>query len=135
MSRYFSKSIRDFVASRASYRCEYCQKPEIVSNFPFHIEHIISLQHKGSNNLNNLAYACSRCNWKKGTNIATVLEEDGDLIALFHPRKEIWTSHFQVDNGLIVAKTDCAKGTIQLLQMNTVELILERQALMEAGLF
>lgn len=135
MSSYFSQAIRKLVASRADFRCEYCKKPEIIANFPFHIEHIISRQHGGSDNLDNLAFACSWCNWKKGPNIATVLHEKGNLLPLFNPRTETWDDHFKIEEGAITGKTDIAKGTIQLLKMNTVELMLERKELIEAGLF
>lgn len=135
MSKYFSQAIRQLIAARANFRCEYCRKPEIISNFSFHIEHIISKQHKGTDNLSNLAYACSWCNWKKGPNIATLLTEKGGLIPLFNPRIDDWNQHFKVENGAIIGITDVAKGTIQLLNMNTTELILERKELMKAGLF
>ena len=80
MASYFSSSTKNIIAARANYRCEYCLKPEIITNFPFHIEHIIGKQHGGSDKLYNLAYACSWCNWKKGLNIATVLAERGKII-------------------------------------------------------
>jgi len=124
MSTKLSKTIRKLVASRANFRCEYCKKPEIIANFSFHLEHIIGRQHGGTDNLSNLAYACSWCNWKKGPNIATRLSEKSKLLPLFNPR-----------TGLIIGKTDMAKGTIKLLSMNTIELILERKALIEVGYF
>ena len=135
MGNNFSSAIRKFIASRADYRCEYCKKPEIIANFSFHIEHIISQQHGGSDNLDNLAYACSWCNWKKGPNIATILFEKGDLLPLYNPRIDNWINHFKVENGIIEGHTDIAKGTIKLLEMNTIELIIERKELVSAGLF
>jgi len=131
----FSKAIRQLIAARANFRCEYCKKPEIIANFSFHIEHIISQQHHGTDNLYNLAYACSWCNWKKGPNIATLLTEKGQLLPLFNPRKDDWNIHFKVENGAILGYTNIAKGTIQLLEMNTTELILERIELTKAGFF
>ena len=135
MSSKISKAARKLIASRANFRCEYCRKPEIIANFGFHVEHIIGRQHGGTDRLSNLAYACSWCNWKKGPNIATILFEGGDLLPLFNPRTNIWHEHFKVEEGLLIEKTDIAKGTIKLLAMNTVELILERKALAEAGYF
>lgn len=135
MSSNFSQAIRQFVASRADFRCEYCRKPEVIANFSFHIEHIIAQQHGGTDNLDNLAYACSWCNWKKGPNIATVLFEKGELLPLFNPRLDSWNHHFKVVEGAIVGKTKIANGTIRLLEMNTIELILERKELIQAGLF
>lgn len=35
------------VAERANHRCEYCQAPELVFNFPFEVEHIIPVYRQG----------------------------------------------------------------------------------------
>ncbi len=29
------------IAQRANHRCEYCQAPEVVFNFPFEVEHLV----------------------------------------------------------------------------------------------
>lgn len=132
----FSTAIRQFVALRADFRCEYCRKPEIISNFAFHLEHIISRQHKGSDHLDNLAYACSFCNWKKGPNIATLLVEQGPILPLFHPRQDIWNEHFKVSfSGIIEAKTDIGEGTLRLLEFNSMDRVLERKMLIELGFY
>ena len=60
MRSNISKATRKLIASRANFRCEYCRKPEIISNFSFHVEHIIGRQHGGTDNISNLAYACSK---------------------------------------------------------------------------
>lgn len=135
MTPKFPTSIRKLVATRANFRCEYCRKPDVVANFSFHIEHIIGRQHGGSDHVDNLAYACSYCNWKKGPNISTVLSEDGPLIPLFNPRKDLWKDHFHIESGKIHPKTQIAEGTINLLDLNAIELILERKELVEAGLY
>jgi 5-methylcytosine-specific restriction endonuclease McrA len=46
------------IAERANHRCEYCQAPEVVFNFPFEVEHIIPIFRQGANNEANLALAC-----------------------------------------------------------------------------
>jgi 5-methylcytosine-specific restriction endonuclease McrA len=50
-----SKALREQVRQRAGMRCEYCHKPEGVSNFSHTIDHIIALFHNGSDDLENLA--------------------------------------------------------------------------------
>ena len=135
MKRTFSNAVRQIIAMRANFRCEYCHKPDIIANFSFHIEHIIGLQHKGTNHLDNLAYACATCNWKKGPNIGTLLKPEGSIIPLFNPRKDKWDEHFYVEDGVILAKDEIGEGTIQLLDFNAVDRILERRYLIEAGLF
>jgi hypothetical protein len=132
MSRKIPTSLRKLVAERASFRCEYCRVGESDSNFAFHIEHIISRQHGGSDHSDNLAYSCSICNWKKGSNIASILEEGGVLIPLFNPRKQNWFDHFAIEDGFIVPKTPAGAVTISLLELNFPDKIIERLELAEA---
>lgn len=136
MSKLFSTATKQYIALRADYRCEYCKKPEIISNFSFHIEHIIGRQHGGSDKIENLAYSCSYCNWKKGPNISTVLTEEGPIIPLFNPRKDIWVGHFLATlDGLIKAKNEIGEGTLRLLDFNSVERVMERQELIALGFY
>lgn len=135
MNQRFPVVTRQFVAVWANFRCEYCRKPDVTANFTFHIEHIIGRQHGGSDHPDNLAYACSHCNWKKGPNISTVLSEKGPIIPLFNPRTDDWFEHFTVEHGVIYSKTAIGEGTLMLLDFNSVERILERKELVEAGVY
>ncbi|MCC5618360.1 hypothetical protein LC605_25405 [Nostoc sp. CHAB 5836] len=47
MNRYYAA-----IAQRASHRCEYCQAPELIFNFPFEVEHIIPLSRQSMENRN-----------------------------------------------------------------------------------
>ena len=49
------KAIPEQVRQRANRRCEYCYKPEGVSNYPHSVDHIIAIIHDGSDELINLA--------------------------------------------------------------------------------
>lgn len=127
-----SASLRKFVAERATFRCEYCRIAESDSNYAYHIEHIISRQHGSSSDADNLAYSCSICNWKKGSNIATILEKGGPFVPLFNPRTDDWFEHFAIENGAIVAKTLVGAATVKLLDLNFLDKIIERRELMNA---
>ncbi len=133
MSRNIPQAVRKYVAERANYRCEYCRVAEMDSNFTYHIEHIISKKHGGSDHPDNLALACSICNWKKGSNISTILEADGPPIPLFNPRKDDWFVHFEVSLGEIIPKTMVGAATAKLLNFNTPDNIIERRELMDSG--
>ena len=135
MTRYISPQIRQLVAIRALYKCEYCLLPEAVVMLKFQIEHIISIQHGGKTILANLAYACPICNSRKGPNIGTILEDEDLFIRFFNPRKHDWQEHFEIKKGLILPKTDIGQGTIKILNFNTTEQVLERINLIEAGLY
>src|SRR5688500_16550637 len=89
------EAVREFVRVRAEQRCEDCRIPQ--QSLPwarFHIEHIRARQHGGSDDPENLALACRRCNARKGPNLVSV-DPDSDRIArLFNPRIDSWSEHF-----------------------------------------
>lgn len=110
--------IRDYVFSRANRRCEYCQLRREESFYSFHVEHIIPRQHGGSDDLDNLALACRRCNLYKGPNLAAFDPETDQMTALYHPRRERWDEHFKMEARLIVGLTPEGRATVRLLRMN-----------------
>lgn len=109
--------LRQQVRARASFRCEYCSLLQDEFPFaPFHIEHVISRQHGGSDDVDNLCLACHWCNLHKGPNIATLV--DDTLVPLFHPRRDDWSLHFARQGNQIVGLTAVGSGTAKLLHMN-----------------
>ena len=61
--------MRKAVVARAQSCCEYCRAPQDASLAPHEPDHVIGEQHGGQTTLDNLAYACFRCNRLKGPNI------------------------------------------------------------------
>ena len=135
MRTYISRATRKLIMERARHRCEYCRVLEYLSSFDYHIDHIIGIQHGGSNSLNNLAYVCSSCNWKKGPNISTILHIEGPLIQLFNPRIQDWFEHFEIKNGILLPLSSIAEGTIKLLELNQENKIEERFEMILAGFY
>ena len=135
MSRYISDTIRKLVFNRADYRCEYCRMPQAYTLFSFQIDHIRSLKHGGKTDLDNLALACGLCNLHKGTDLGTALSKTRHITPFFHPRLDIWNEHFELTGPLILPKTEIGAATIQVFLFNEVERIMERQILVDAGLF
>ncbi|MEM9929499.1 MAG: HNH endonuclease signature motif containing protein [Bacteroidota bacterium] len=132
-SSYISSELRKRVTERASNACEYCLIP-VLFGFatPYHIDHIISEKHGGATNLDNLALSCPACNLNKGSDIATYLSEEEITVRLYNPRKDAWTSHFEIsDNGALIPLSNIAKGTIQLLNLNEQEYCNLSEALMQ----
>jgi 5-methylcytosine-specific restriction endonuclease McrA len=109
---------RAAVAERANDRCEYCLLPHADHCWPFHVEHIVPRQHGGSDSLDNLAYACARCNRYKGPNLTAIDPATGRITPLFHPRIHSWADHFAVADDEIVGTTDIGRATARLLRMN-----------------
>ncbi len=134
MSRLIPDSHRQKVAKRAGFRCEYCLLSESVSFYVFHIDHIKSLKHRGTNGLNNLAWCCPDCNFFKGADLGTFLEDDDEhLVRFYNPRKDIWSDHFAIEKGAIVAKTPIGKATARILKFNHPDRLIFRRQLFELG--
>lgn len=89
------QALRSRVRHRAGDICEYCRLPQAASRFVrFHVEHIIARQHGGLSEADNLALACSFCNFHKGPNIASLDTESGELVRLLRV-----LSHFASPSG------------------------------------
>ena len=91
------------------------------------IEHIVARKRLGSDALENLALACIDCNLCKSSNLAGLDPLSGVLTELFHPRRQVWSDHFQRQGPLIVGVTAIGRTTVQVLQMNSDEQISLRQ--------
>jgi 5-methylcytosine-specific restriction endonuclease McrA len=50
------------VVNRAKGCCEYCKSPADFSTELFSIEHILPISLNGTNEIDNLAFACIGCN-------------------------------------------------------------------------
>jgi hypothetical protein len=123
------------VWQRARARCEYCQLPSGFHPPPFQIDHITARQHGGPTALDNLALACIHCNRFKGPNIAGIDPENGEIVRLFHPRRDIWADHFLWNGPRLEARTPVGRATIALLLINDPEVVAVRKALQEEGVF
>jgi 5-methylcytosine-specific restriction endonuclease McrA len=123
-----------FVRQRAGGRCEYCYLPEEADELPFHVEHIIARQHGGTDDNANLCWACSRCNLYKGPNIASIDDAVDTIVALFNPRSDEWTTHFEMRDVCIIGRTAVGRATVKLLQMNDSRRVDLRQDLKKRGI-
>ena len=128
MSRHISPEIRQQVATRADFLCEYRLIAEEDTFFGCEVEHIISLKHGGSSDLENLAYACAFCNRHKGNDVGSILES-GEFSRFYNPRTDKWAEHFQLDGVIIRPLSAVGKVTTRILRLNHTNQILERQAL------
>ena len=97
---------------RAGNRCEYCRIHQQHYIITFHVEHIMSQQHHGSDDESNLALACHFCNRHKGPNLAGMDLTTGELTRLFNPRTDIWDQHFQIQAGHIIGLTPVGRTTV-----------------------
>ncbi len=84
----------------------------------FHIEHIVSRQHGGSDEPHSLALACDRCNAYKGPNLTSIDPDSNAIVTLFNPRQDTWEDHFALRGGRITGLTPKGRATVRLLNMN-----------------
>lgn len=118
---------------RADRRCEYCHMPASGYLGSFHADHIIARQHGGESRLENLALACLHCNQHKGPNIAGRDPETGEVVELFHPRRNRWGDHFEWHGADLMGKTAVGRATIQVLAINDPGFRAVRIALTDEG--
>ena len=121
------------VRERAGGLCEYCRDPESMSLATFHVEHIIARQHGGGEEDENLALACPDCNLAKGPNIAALDPETGALTPLFHPRRDVWIEHFQIEETSVLGRTPVGRSTVRLLDLNAAARTKHRALLRQLG--
>jgi hypothetical protein len=116
---------RALTIQRAQACCEYCCAQERFSPDPFSVEHIAPLVRGGTNELDNLAYACQGCNGRKYTSIEGIDPATGDWVALYHPRQHAWADHFvwNAEYTIIIGVTPTGRATIEKLQLNRMGLV------------
>jgi hypothetical protein len=124
------RALQELVRRRAANRCEYCQLPTP----PFHIEHIIARKHGGTDQAENLALACVRCNYHKGPNLSGIDPTNSAMSRLFNPRLDNWNDHFRWQGPLLVGITPVGRATLAVLEINHLVRIELRQRLIREGL-
>ena len=124
---------RDLVRQRASDRCEYCRLHQEYSGLRHHIEHITAKQHGGSDDADNLALACHRCNLHKGTNLTGIDPQTGQVIPIFHPRRDRWSDHFTFEGARINGISAVGRATVQVLNMNDARRLELRTEVLKRG--
>ena len=100
----------------------------------FHLEHIRPKRHGGSNALANLAWACARCNERKGANLSGVDPDTNRMVRLFNPRRDAWDKHFVLEGLRLHGVTATGRATAWLLEFNSDERLRLRVALRKLGL-
>lgn len=120
--------LRRLVRARAGGCCEYCRLDEAVSFALHEIDHIIAEKHGGRTAAENLALSCTLCNRRKGSDLSSVDPETGEIVPLFHPRKDRWPDHFQIDGARLESLTPAAHATARLLGLNNAARHSERAA-------
>lgn len=125
---YISAAVRREVIERAGNRCEYCLLPAEVAFYPHEVDHVIAEKHGGATDINNLAFACWRCNRHKGSDLTSFDPQTQQLSPLFNPRTQIWLEHFAYEGERMTGLTPEGRTTISLLQLNSDARLTERRS-------
>lgn len=129
------QAIQREVRRRAGDACEYCRMPQSAYAVPLQIDHIIARQHRGADDLANLALACLSCNVHKGPNLSGMDPVTGRVVPLFHPRRDRWDEHFQWSGALLIGLTPTGRATVDVLAINDPAIVRAREALIAEGYF
>lgn len=133
MSGYIPDWLRQLVVARAEERCEYCLIPQLATFVSHQIDHVIAQKHGGLTKSENLALTCAICNRFKGSDIVSIDPDTGEIVALYHPCRQIWVEHFLLRDGWIQPVSTTGRVTVFLLQMNRPDRVTERRLLYSVG--
>ena len=98
-----SDELKQAVRVRAQYLCEYCHSSERLSASRFTIDHVRPRSLGGSDEPDNLALACRRCNERRYNFVASIDPESQQTVPIFNPRLQNWDEHFVwVDQGTLI---------------------------------
>ena len=111
------------VRERFGYCCGYCGVSEIDSGGELTVDHFIPESAGGSNDEENLVYACFRCNIYK----TDFLPTEAHLAAgqrVLHPLHDSLDAHYRLDtaSGALIGLTPTGSFHISLLQLNRPQL-------------
>jgi hypothetical protein len=119
-----SASIREQIRQRAQYACEFCGITEIDTGGMLTIDHFQPRTKAGSDELENLIYACITCNQYK----QDYWPRTETAARLWNPRQESASEHFiEQEDGQLTALTPIGTFTIKRLRLNRSQLIVARQ--------
>ncbi len=132
---YISTGLRKLVTEQAQHRCGYCLRTEELLGMPLTLDHLMPESAGGVTAEENLWLACPRCNQFKGSQTHAHDPKTGEWVALFNPRLQKWTVHFEwsADGIYIQGKTACGRTTILALQMNNPEIVVTRRQWVSVG--
>ena len=116
------------VEARASGRCEYCRMHQALQGATFHLEHIIPSSCGGATVLENLAWACPTCNFRKSDRESGVDPGSGLTVPFYNPRYEAWSIHFCWKGYEVDGLTPVGRATIATLDLNHPKRIFIRRA-------
>lgn len=130
-----SKRLKKQVFERARGCCEYCLSQVKYAPDPFSIEHIMPRSKGGSDEFDNLAWACMGCNGIKYNDTSAIDPITMETVPLYNPRTQNWSEHFQWSSTLthVFGRTAIGRATVEKLSLNREGLVNLREVLAAIG--
>lgn len=132
---YIPEQLREQVFARAQGFCEYCRLHADFVVKRHEVDHIYAEKHGGPSSIDNLCLSCLTCNRYKGSDLCSIDPDSGEISALFHPRRDTWSDHFQLSGALIVPLTARGRVTVKVLRINDEERRTEREFLIKHRMY
>ncbi len=131
----FPNILRERVMQRALHCCEYCKSQDKFSPNAFTVDHIVPKSFGGTDDFDNLSYACFLCNRLKSNKLKVFDQVSEKWIPIFNPRIDFWTAHFSwgEDTTEIIGVTPIGRSTVISLRLNREKLVEYRKCLIPFG--
>jgi len=126
------EALRQQVYQRANGCCEYCQTSELNIGQTMQVDHI---NPDNGEYIDNLCLACWNCNNHKRAVISVTDAQTGEIFALFNPRTQRWSDHFEwtIQATQIRGITSTGRVTVERLKMNRPSIVIARKRWGEGG--
>ena len=118
---------REVVATRANGRCEYCRAVEVGQLATFEVEHVTPTTAGGSDGVENLAWACGRCNRSKSDRVVLTDPVSALAVAIFDPRVMRWLDHFAWRGHELRGLTPVGRALVEALDLNSARRVAIRR--------
>ncbi len=117
----------DLIRQRFAYACGYCDVDEVSAGGVLTIDHYRPLSSGGGDSLDNLIYACVRCNQYKHSFWPTAKDERLGF-RILHPLHDNLSAQYRLDvaSGRLEPLTETGRFHITLLRLNRPQLIQHR---------
>ena len=119
----------DLIRQRYAYACGYCGVSETSAGGILTIDHFRPLAAGGDDDLDNLVYACTRCNQYKHMYWPTP-DDLAHGFRVLHPLRDVRAEHLHLNsqNARLEPLTPTGQFHIALLRLNRPELVKHRMA-------
>lgn len=114
------KRLKEQVAKRANFRCEYCRCSDLAATQAHSADHVDPFSLGGETDFSNLAYVCQGCNGRKYNKQFVTDPISQRQVSIFNPRQNQWQDHFRWSNDKlkIIGITAIGRATVDTLALN-----------------